>query len=361
MKVLIVAGGTGGHLYPGISVAQALREQNIDVLMIIRPRTQEKEIVKSYNLSYKTIEGIGLKKNVLAILKLVYYVLKGFLEAGRIISDFQPDVIFALGNYLSLPVVVAGYFKRIPIVIHEQNCLPGKATRVLSNFAKIICVSFSDSFKYLAKFQNKVIHTGNPLRKELLQTEKQVQDDVGRKNILVFGGSLGAHSINLAIIEALDWLEGVRRDIRLTHLTGPADLEMVESGYREKNFEVTVAAYLEQMQQVYQQADLVIARAGATTLSELAYFGLPAILIPYPFAAENHQLINAQVFEKAGAAKIILNSELNGQKLAEVIIGLLSDEKQLSIMGKNTKELFVPGAMEKIVKIIKSEECPVNV
>ena len=322
--------------------------------MVIGHKPLEKELVSAQQLDFRMVAGVGLKKNVFGITKFGYNLLKGVLQARQVIKAYQPDVILALGNYLSLSAGLAGYLSGIPLVLHEQNCLPGKANRMLAKFAARICVSFPESGEYLPQFKNKIVVTGNPLRQEMLGSRPAALYNSSHYRILIFGGSQGAHSINLAMIEALDFLEGIRREVQLIHLTGKADQEMVEKGYQEKNFEVTIYSYQNEMQNVYNQADLVIARAGALTLAELAYYGLPSILIPYPHSAEDHQLINARIFEQAGAARIIDQSELTGKRLAEELNGLFKDKKYLGIMGKKAAAMAQPDAAEAIVKVIRS-------
>jgi UDP-N-acetylglucosamine--N-acetylmuramyl-(pentapeptide) pyrophosphoryl-undecaprenol N-acetylglucosamine transferase len=354
MKVLIAAGGTGGHLYPGISVARTLREQGQQVLMVIGQKPLEKDLVTAQKLEFRTIAGVGLKNNVFGLTKFGYNLLKGVIQARKVIKEYQPDVILALGNYLSLSAGLAGYLSGIPLVLHEQNCLPGKANQLLARFAKRICVSFPESSGYLPRFKDKITVTGNPLRQEILRSRPASRDIKDRAALLIFGGSQGAHSINLAMMESLDMLEGIRRNIKLIHLTGKADQEMVEKGYREKNFEAAIYSYQNDMQDIYKQADLAVCRSGALTLAELSYCGLPSILIPYPHAAEDHQLINARVFAQAGAARIIEQSALTGTRLAEELNSLLRDREGLRVMGQKAASLARPDAANAIVKVIRS-------
>jgi UDP-N-acetylglucosamine--N-acetylmuramyl-(pentapeptide) pyrophosphoryl-undecaprenol N-acetylglucosamine transferase len=283
MKILIVAGGTGGHLYPGISVAKKLIEKRHQVLIIIRAKELEVKAVSDAHLEFATIAGTGLKKSLVGLIRFGWQFLKGFGQAKNIIACFNPEVILAMGNYLSLPIAIAGRQRKIPLVLHEQNCLPGKATKFLAKKATAICVSFADSAAYLKNYKSKIVFTGNPIRPEMLVAGVRPR---GRKirNLLVFGGSQGAHSINLAMIEALDRLESVRTKMTITHLSGTKDQLLVEKGYQERNFNVSLAPYLNEMHEAYMKASLVVARAGAATLAELAYFGLPSILIPYPFS-----------------------------------------------------------------------------
>ncbi len=351
MRVLIVAGGTGGHLYPGVSVAKKLKEQNHQVLMVIRDKEMEKEIVSKYQLEFATIAGVGLKKSISGLLVFGWQFLKGLNEAHSILARFQPEVILALGNYLSLPVALAGRRQNIPVVLHEQNCLPGKATRFLAKKAAKICISFKESLAYLDRFSSKIVITGNPLRPEMISALLGAARPP-IKNILVFGGSQGAHSINLAMLSALDRLELVRSKVTITHLAGVQDLPLVENGYRERNFDVMLASYLHDMQEAYTKANLVIARAGAATLAELAFFGLPSILIPYPFAAEDHQRINAAVLVKAGAARMIMDRELSGEILASNIIEIIQNENVLQNMSAAAKKLAQPQAAENIVRVL---------
>ncbi|MDD5258707.1 MAG: undecaprenyldiphospho-muramoylpentapeptide beta-N-acetylglucosaminyltransferase [bacterium] len=351
MRVLIVAGGTGGHLYPGVSVAKKLKEKNHQVLMVIRDKDMEKEIVNKYQLEFATIAGIGLKKSISGLLKFGWQFLKGLNEAHSILDRFKPEVILALGNYLSLPIALAGQRKNIPVVLHEQNCLPGKATRFLAKKASKICISFKESLAYLEKFKSKIIITGNPLRPEMVSAPAVITGKPIR-NILVFGGSQGAHSINLAMLSALDRLELVRAKVTITHLAGVQDLPLVENGYRERNFDVMLASYLHDMQEAYAKASLVVARAGAATLAELAFFGLPSILIPYPFAAEDHQRINAAVLVNAGAARMIMDKDLNGEILASSIIEIIQNGTVLQYMSAAARKLAQPQAAENIVRVL---------
>ncbi|MDD5131320.1 MAG: undecaprenyldiphospho-muramoylpentapeptide beta-N-acetylglucosaminyltransferase [bacterium] len=351
MRVLIVAGGTGGHLYPGISVANKLREQGQQVLIVIRDKDLEKEIVSRYQLAFATIAGVGLKKSISGLIKFSINFIKGLGQARNILASFRPDVILAMGNYLSLPVALAGRQNNIPVVLHEQNCLPGKATRFLAKKAVKICLSFKESIAYLAKFKSKAIVTGNPLRPEMIAARVSAENKP-LKNILIFGGSQGAHSINMAMINALDRLAAVRSHISITHLTGTKDLSLVEDSYRERNFDVLLSSYLHDMQEAYAKASLVIARAGAATLSELAFLGLPSILIPYPFAAEDHQRINAEVLVRAGAARMILDQDLNGAILANNIIEIIQNETVMEHMSAAARKLAQPQAAENIVKVI---------
>jgi UDP-N-acetylglucosamine--N-acetylmuramyl-(pentapeptide) pyrophosphoryl-undecaprenol N-acetylglucosamine transferase len=287
----------------------------------------------------------------MGIASFIFHFCRGYRQAGKIIREYRPDLILALGNYLSLSVGLAGQRRQIPLILHEQNCLPGKATRILARHANVICTSFIATGDYLPHYRDKIVVTGNPLRPEMINSGERATDR-SRKTLLIFGGSQGAHRLNVAMIEALDRLEELRRTLKVIHLTGQADLELVEQGYREKNFEVQFAPYENNMQDLYRQADLVIARSGALTLAELAYFGLPSILIPYPYAAEDHQMINARVLEKAGAAWILADSETNGENLAALITTLIKNDDQLQVMGKIARVLAYPSAAADIARII---------
>lgn len=351
MRVLIVAGGTGGHLYPGISIAKKLIENNHQVLMVIRDKELETKAVSDAHLEFATIAGTGLKKSIVGVIKFGLQFLKGFSQAKKIITRFNPEAILAMGNYLSLPIAIAGYRRKIPVVLHEQNCLPGKATNFLAKNAAAICVSYADSAAYLGIYKSKIVFTGNPIRPEMLAAGAKLRVHQ-TSNVLVFGGSQGAHSINLAMIEALDRLESVRTKITITHLSGTNDQSLVEKGYQERNFNVSIAPYRNDMHEAYMKASLVVARAGAATLAELAYFGLPSILIPYPYAAEDHQRINAEVFVQAGAARMILDQDLNSNTLANNISEMIQNGTVLQNMSKAAQKLAQPHAAEEIVKVI---------
>ncbi len=352
MKVLIVAGGTGGHLYPGISVAKKLIENHHQVLLVIRAKELEMKAVSNAHLEFATIAGTGLKKSLVGLLIFGWQFLKGFSQAQGIIARFNPEVILAMGNYLSLPIAMAGRQRKIPVVLHEQNCLPGKATKFLAKKAAAICISFAESVAYLGIYKSKIVFTGNPLRPEILAAGAKPRDRQ-TSNVLVFGGSQGAHKINQAMVEALDRLESVRTKMTITHLSGTKDQQLVEKGYQERNFNVSLASYREDMHEAYMKASLVVARAGAATLAELAYFGLPSILIPYPYAAEDHQRINAEVFVQAGAARMIMDQDLSSETLANNIMEIIQNETVLQYMSKAALKLAQPQAVDKIVTVLQ--------
>lgn len=353
MRVLIVAGGTGGHLYPGISVAQQLVAERHEVMMLIRNRPQETEIVSFYHLPFRTVAGMGLKKNVVGFVSFFISFFIGFGQSWRILREFRPDITFALGNYLSLPVGLASFCKRIPLLLHEQNYAPGKATKFLARISTHICLSFAESEIFFLPYRKKITVTGNPLRAEMRRPFSAAKDAT-LITLLVFGGSQGAHSINKAMVEALDYLEELRKIMRIIHITGGCDSGYVEAGYRERNFQVTIAPYINDMHEIYAQTDFAVCRAGALTLAEIAYFGIPAIIVPYPYAAENHQFLNAQVFTKSGAALIIEDKDLSGKVLADTIIRLSADRNGSKAMGEKAKKLALAGSSEKIVEIMRS-------
>lgn len=353
MRVLIVAGGTGGHLYPGISVAQQLVAEHHEVMMLVRNRPQETGIISRYKLPFRTVSGVGFKKGVVGFFSFFFSFVAGFSQSWRILQKFRPDMTFALGNYLSLPVGLASYCKKIPLVLHEQNYVPGKATKFLSRFSTHICLSFAESVRFFLPCRKKIAVTGNPLRAEMRRPFSSPKD-AAYFTLLVFGGSQGAHSINKAMVDALDYLEGLRKTMRIIHITGEHDTGYVEAGYRERNFQVTIASYINDMHEVYAQTDLVVCRAGALTLSEIGYFGIPAILIPYPHAAENHQFLNAQAYARSGGAVVIEDKGLTGKILADTIIRLSADRKELKTMREKAKGLAIAGSSEKIVEILES-------
>jgi len=353
-NIVIAGGGTGGHLFPGIALAETFIKRNSEdrVVFISGGNSFELSVLekKRFQLKTITVEGIkcrGIFSNIISILK----VPKGLLESMLILKDLRPHLVIGVGSYSAGPVLLGAWLMGIKIVIHEQNILPGITNRILSYIADRIYISFKDTQDNFNP--NKVYFTGNPVRYEILcsATEKsKFFDYVPGKffTILVIGGSQGAHSINMAVLGTFKFLKD-KDSFFFIHQTGNADKEKVKSFYREVGITGTVKSFFNDMGQQYRNADLVICRAGATTVAELTAVGKGALLIPYPFAADNHQILNAKMLSDAGAAEIIFQHELSGNALARKIDYYSSNYNALSNMALRAKKLGRPNAAETIV------------
>ncbi len=352
MRCIITGGGTGGHLFPGISIAREIMRKSPEnsILFIGTGRKFEISVLAEAGFDHEqiTVEGIkarGLIKQILSIMKIPI----GLFEAILIIKSFKPDLVIGMGSYSAGPVVLGAWLLRIKIVLHEQNILPGITNRMLACFADMIFLSFDDTS---ACFKNKNIHiTGNPLRKEILcgaqHANKQSELSAGRFTILVIGGSQGAHAVNIAFIKAVLHIRE-KQNYFFIHQTGDADEETVKTAYMENNIVCDVKPFFHDMAGQYSKADLVVSRAGATTVAEITATGKAAIFIPFPFAADNHQVLNAGALVKAGAAEMILQKDLTGRGLAERIEYYASNPDALSAMTSRAKKLGTPDAAKVI-------------
>lgn len=354
MKVIFAGGGSGGHLFPGIALAQEFqtREQQAELLFVGTARGLETKVLPQQGFPLKTIRcgplsGLGPWAKLKALLLLP----AALLSSIKVLRGFGPDLVLGLGGYASGPVVTAAWLLGIDVAICEQNLVPGLANRLLGRLAKKVFVSFPET---AAAFpQGKAIFTGNPVRNGFTSITRE------RKNgspftILVLGGSQGAKSVNAAVVAALRELRPLKDSIYLIHQTGEADREEIAEEYRKEGFPGLVTPFIQDMAAAYQRADLVVARAGATTQAELCAAGLPSILIPYPFAAGDHQRINARNLAAKEAAVMVEPEELSGETLARSILALLRDRPRLEQMSARARAFSRPQAARVIVDICYS-------
>ena len=352
----MAGGGTGGHLFPAIAMAEAFLEKNSEneLLFISTGKEFERLVLAEhgFRLACITAEGIkgkGFRHQLRALIRLP----KGVMEAFKILSAFNPDLVVGVGSYASGPLILAAWMLRIPIVLHEQNILPGITNRVLFPLAARVHVSFPNTrFKSRS---SKIRFSGNPVRKDIRKCAVQFGDagtcaGSGQRpfTVGIVGGSQGAHAINLAMMEALPLLKPY--GYHFIHQTGAADLEMVQDAYRRNGISGTVQAFFRDMINCYQQADLMICRSGATTVAEITALGKPAILIPFPYASDNHQELNARSIVRSQAAEMILENSLTGNVLAGRIRRMASNPEVLSQMALCSRKLGNPFAAETIVE-----------
>jgi UDP-N-acetylglucosamine--N-acetylmuramyl-(pentapeptide) pyrophosphoryl-undecaprenol N-acetylglucosamine transferase len=351
-RLLLTGGGTGGHLFPAVAAAQQFCRQMPDtqVLFVGTRRKVDQVGLAAYGYAGDSITCYGLKgKNPVDLLKALAVLPLSLLQAARILRRFRPHVVLGVGGYVTGPVVVMAKALGIPTLIHEQNSVPGLANRQLARFADRVCLSLPDSGGAFP--EHKRIFTGNPVRTGILDLAGAAPRMVlSSKTVLVLGGSQGAQAINRLLPEAVQALpEALRNNLRLIHQTGAADCTVVSERYGEIGMAAEVAPFFNDMAAVYAQADLLVSRAGATTLAELAVLGKPALLIPYPLAADNHQEKNAEHYVKGGGAVLLRQRELNGERLAGVMAEVLGDEARLTRMAEAMRSLALPDAAEKIV------------
>lgn len=353
LNIIIAGGKTGGHLFPGIAVAQAVQELKPDakILFVGTDAPFEIDTLARYGFEHKAILSRPVKGgnifNKVWSLSLIFISL---IQSMWIIRSFKPDFVLGVGGFSSFAVVLSAWLMRKPTAIQEQNAVPGLTNRMLSRFAATIFTSFEDT-KGL-KNNPKVRFVGNPVRKSDSSAETRalkglVHFSEDRPTLLVTGGSQGAANINRAFVSALEQMADIEK-FNIIHQTGKADAKHVLSQYREKAFKVNAGAFFENMPQLFKVADIVIARAGAGTLAELAEQGAACILIPYPHAADNHQEENAKALEKKGAALMITEDHLTGSTLKQAIDELIEDKPRREDLSEMLKSCAMPDADEKI-------------
>lgn len=350
MKVLIAAGGTGGHIYPGIAVAKEIiaRDTESKVLFVGTNRGLEKKIVPENGFELVLINSAGLKNvGLFGKLKGLLILPKSFLEARRIIKEFLPDAVIGAGGYVSGPVLLMASLRRVPTLVMDSNALPGFTNRKLAPFVTKAALTFEEALPYFGK---KGIVTGNPVRKEFFDIAPKPR--TGKTNILIFGGSQGARAINNSMVEALKILP--REKLNITHQTGEGDFENIKELYNRAGWgDSDVRPYISNMVAEFAESDLIICRAGATSCAELAAAGKAALMIPLPTAADDHQRKNAEALERAGAAKMILQSDLSAETLAKEIINLVNSPEKISTMEQSARKLARRDAAKVTVDLIE--------
>lgn len=353
MKLFISAGGTGGHIFPGLAVAEAFTSGHPEneVVFIGTPQGLEGRLIPrtGYRLLFinaRQFMGRSIAHKAATLIYLVY----GICKAMAIMRKEKPDAILGMGGFTSVPTILAGVLMRVPAFVHEQNIEPGMANRFLARLVASTFISFEESRHYLKA--KKIYHTGNPLRKTL-KTHGAKKSE-GAFGIFIFGGSRGAHSINEAILSLLPYLECHPNTV-IYHQTGTDDFERIKETYRAIALRYEVFPFTDEMEKYYSLADVVISRAGATTIFELAYFRKAAILIPYPFSAGNHQWKNASYLESVGGAYLVGNEEATGVRLYEVLKHLMAEPELLYEMGDNIGKIYIDSAAERIIKIMEGE------
>ncbi len=350
MKVLIAAGGTGGHIYPGIAIANEImrRSGDSEILFVGTARGLEKKIVPAGGFQLSLINSTGLKNvGVVGKVKGMVVLPRSILEARKILKEFRPDVAVGAGGYVSGPALMTAHFMGFPTLVMDSNALPGFTNRRLARFVDKAALTFEAAMPF---FGGKGVVTGNPVRKEFFDITERPPGD--KLNLLIFGGSQGARAINDAVLSALPILSGEAEKLNIMHQTGEADYETVRTGYKNSGWEgADIRPYIVNMVEAFETADIIVCRAGATTCAEISAAGKASIMIPFPGAADDHQRKNAEALVKNGAAKMILQSDLNGESLAKELMEL--NPRIIAEIGAAAKKMARPDAAERTVDLIE--------
>ncbi len=349
MRLLIAGGGTGGHVYPGISLAREWqsRDSGNEVAFVgtaqgLEAKVLPREGFELFTISVGRLKGQRLFNKLSTLIGLAGAIMRSY----RILLNFRPDLVIGVGGYASGPLALTAWMRGIPTFVQEQNSVPGMTNKILGRLAKIVFISFPEAAEYFVT--KKTLLTGNPIRKEIAVIQREKKNS-GKVSMLIFGGSQGAHRINATMIEALPRLERIKDRLEITHQTGDADVEMVQRAYDENGFDGNAHAFIYDISDYYKKADFLICRAGATSIAEILCCGLPAIYIPFPFAADNHQEVNARSLVERKAAMMLVESELDAGKLADRILELTLDAEKRAALGMNARTLARPHAAKDIV------------
>lgn len=353
MKVLIAAGGTGGHIYPGVAIANEImsRSSESEVLFVGTARGLEVKIVPDSGYQLSLINSAGLKNvGLVGKFKGLSVLPKSFLEARKIIRQFRPHVVVGAGGYVSGPVLLMAAIMGVPTMVMDSNALPGFTNRQLARFVDKAALTFPEALPF---FGNKGVVTGNPVRKEFFDVPPRKRED-GVSHVLIFGGSQGSRAINDAMIDAIPILKDAAAEFAVTHQTGEADFEKVRDAYAASEFaRADVRPFISDIFNAFGWADLILCRAGATTCAEVSAAGRAAVMVPLPTAADDHQRKNAEALERAGAAKMVLQSDLSGRVLANEILGLVGSPGRIADMESAARLLARPDAASKTVDLIE--------
>jgi UDP-N-acetylglucosamine--N-acetylmuramyl-(pentapeptide) pyrophosphoryl-undecaprenol N-acetylglucosamine transferase len=350
MRVLIAGGGTGGHLFPGVAIAEELRARQSDaaVRFVGTERGIEAKVLPKLGWDLTLIRVSGLKTvGALGAVKGALRIPGALMQSRRLIKEFKPDVVLGVGGYASGPVVLMARLMGIPTAICEQNSIPGLTNKILGRVVRKVFLTFEESKRFFKP--KKIELSGNPVRRGLLAAFSSTDAAAHElPRVFVCGGSLGATKVNDIASEALIEL-AKQQKFTVVHQTGAADVDKISARYKDAGLAAEVHAFIDQMVTQYQAADIVVSRAGATTLAELAIAGKPAVLVPYPFAADNHQELNAREMAEAGAAVMYRQVDLTPAILAQTLGELLADPDRRARMGSAMKALARPGAAATIV------------
>ena len=354
MKVIMVAGGTGGHIYPALAIINKIKEQepNSEFLYIGTTDRMEKDIIPKNNIPFKGIEMKGLdRKNIFGNIKVLKMFLKAVGEAKKIIKEFQPDIVIGAGGYITAPVLYAAHKLKVPILIHEQNSIPGVSNKFIGKFANKICVSLPNSLNLLPK--DKVVYTGNPRSEEIMKVEKKLKSSLGFKEkeklVVIVMGSLGSTTMTTKLKELIPSFKN--KNYQVLIITGNAYYD----NYKDVNLpdNCKLMPFMSDLICLLKDSDLIVSRAGASTISEITAIGLPSILVPSPFVTNNHQYKNAKELADKGACVIVEEEEFSKDRILREIDAIFDDKELYQNMKKQSKELGVSDSASRIYEEAK--------
>lgn len=349
--IVVAGGGTGGHLYPGIAIAEELRRRRpgIEIVFAGAGMPLEREILDRHGFRHLAIRSGGVVgKSLAGRARGAWRALGGVAQSMRTLIRMKPKAVIGVGGYASGPMVLGAVLLRVPTLIQEQNYTPGLTNRLLAPWVRKVAVSFEETRH---DFGGRGEVTGNPIRAAFRDLKRKTRGETF--HVLIFGGSQGARALNTAVIEALAILEPQRLGLRITHGTGVADFDRVRAAYGERGFDVTVVPYISRILEAYERADLVVARAGASSVSEIAACGRASILVPLAASAHDHQRFNARKFAEAGAAVVLEEKDLSGETLARAILALRNDPTRFLAMERAATSLARPDAAARIADLVE--------
>src|ERR1700745_3134882 len=356
MNAVIACGGTGGHLFPGIAVAEVLRDRGHEVMLFVSEKDIDALALSGRaNFRVEKLPTVGLPSPFSpAFFGFLRRFSQSLALSRSIYRTFKPQVVLGMGGFTSTAPVLAGRIRGIPTFIHESNAVPGKANRLTARMVRAVMLGFKECAPFFPKTNTEV--TGTPVRIELVRLDRKVaRQKLGLHEdlptLLVMGGSQGASAINHALIKSLPFLQGV--PLQVIHLSGARDERMVADSYRRENVPAYVAAFHHRMEEVYSPVDLVVARAGAASLAEFAAFSLPGILIPFPYATDDHQTRNAEIYAHADAAILLKQADLSGELLARNIRDLMENPQRLQQMAANCARLAPKDAAGRVANTME--------
>lgn len=365
MKLIIAGGGTGGHLFPGIAVAEEFlgRDSANQVLFVGSERGIEARVIPELGYPLELVSASGIKgKGIGSKLKGAMLLLHGYAQSRTILKRFRPDLVMGVGGYASLPMVLAARGMEVPSFIHEQNALPGMTNKLLARVVDRVFISLEESLQFFP--EDKTLLTGNPLRRQILESLGEGANppsipslskggsehgDQGRFHLFIFGGSQGAHALNVALPCALALLKERSGRMSILHQTGEHDFSEVRQAYQAAGIEAEVRPFINDMAREYRRADLIVCRSGATTIAEITACGKPCLFVPFPHATDDHQRKNAEALLKKQACRMLLEREMTPERLAEMIVELMDDREKLAELGRNAAGLASLDAARVIV------------
>lgn len=361
MKAVITGGGTGGHIYPALSVADKLNSNGWEIIYIGSKDSLEKKIVNGTKYRFKNIQVLPLPRKLnTKFIRSIYISFKAVIKSYRFLKNINPDIVFGTGGYVTGPILLGAFLNGIPTVIHEQNIYPGITNKLLSYCVSKVAVNNLKAAEYFPKVaQKKLIETGNPIRDSILSIDrekslKKLELNPNYKTLFIMGGSQGSQTLNQAFLEVADDLINFK-DLQIILITGPNNYsELIDNIENRDHNRLLIFSYLDNIEDAYAVADLIVYRAGATGLSEITALGIPAVLVPYPYSAEGHQEVNAKFLEDSDAAVMVKDQDFNGKILLKLVKEILYDQKRLEEMSKNSKRLAKLNASDKIVDIIEN-------